>query len=222
MKLYKQAEINEFDPRMARKEYQHLRKVAKQRIDRLERNEQLLYIEDIPDLPFSSKLNNTELYKALAEVNRFLKNPFTLVRKINVFESSMIEKFQAAGYTFINKKNIRLVNKLMQEIKKSVGDKSFDSDEALEYVEQFERLNLSNEDFKRMIENYLKYDPEQIKEYIDQAKRLNISDLDFNKRIDEYMSLDIEKLSEIEPIRTGREMKLADVKRKIKAYDSRS
>ena len=189
-KLFKQAEINEFDPGKARKEYQRLRRIAAQRIGRLEKNERLDYLEDIPDLPFSRDMNNTELYKALAEVNRFLKNPFTLVNQIKSFESYMIKQFKQAGYTFVNKFNIRQVNKALGEMKKLIGDKSFDSDEALEYLEEVERLNISYDDFFKNIEKYMNFSPED--------------------------------LANLDPVKTGRAMKLADVKRKIKAYDRKS
>lgn len=178
-KLFKQAEINEFDPGKARKEYQRLRRIATQRIARLEKNERLSYLEDIPDLLYSSELDNAKLYKALAEVNRFLKNPFTLVNQIKSFESYMIKQFHSAGYKFVNKSNIRQINKALGEMKKLIGDKSFDSDEALEYLEEVERLNISYDDFYKNIEKYMNISPEELGNIapIKTGRAMNIGDV---------------------------------------------
>ena len=189
-KTYKQAELNEFTPAAARKEYQRLRKIAGERIKRLERNELTGYIEEIPDLPQSRNLNNTELYKALKEVNRFIKNPWSLVNKIRAHENYMVKQLHESGYTFVNKGNIRDVLKALGALRKAAGDQNFDSDEALEYIEEVERLNISWDDFFKNLQKYIEYDPEE--------------------------------LAKLEPIKTGREMKIGDVKRKIRTYERKS
>ena len=190
IKAYKQAELNEFTPEAARKEYQRLRKIARERIKRLERNELTGYIEDIPNLPQSRNLNNTDLYKALKEVNRFIKNPWSLVNQIRAHENYMIKQLKESGYKFVNKSNIRDVMKALGALRKAAGDQNFDSDEALEYIEEVERLNISWNDFFKNLQKYIEYDPEE--------------------------------LAKLEPIKTGREMKIGDVKRKIRSYERKS
>lgn len=185
-KLYKQSELNEFDPGRARKEYQRLKRIATQRIGRLDRNDMLSYIEDLPGLPSSKGMNNTELYQALAEVNRFLKNPFTLVNTVRGFENNMIKAFHSAGYKFVNKGNIRQINKALGEMKKEVGDKSFDSDEAIEFLEEVERLNISYDDFFKNIKKYMNLDPDKLQEIkpIKTGRAMKFGDV--QKRIRDY------------------------------------
>lgn len=187
MELYKNSEIGAMSLAQVKKEYQNMRKIALQRLGRLEKNDRADYIEDIPTLRRSSELSANELYNELMEVNRFLKNPFTLINKVKAYEKYMIERFTAAKYDFVDESNIKDVNRFMGIIRKAVGDKAFESDEALEYIEQLERLNVNPEDFAKRVDEFLQYSPVQ--------------------------------LEQLNPIRTGREMKYIDVKRRIEKYD---
>lgn len=187
MELYKNYEISAMSLAQAKKEYQRMRKIALKRLSRLEKDNRADYIEDIPTLRRSSEMSANEIYNELMEVNRFLKNPFTLINKVKAYEKYMIERFQESGYDFVTTRNIKDINRLMGIIRNAVGDKAFESDEALEYIEQLERLNVNPDDFAKRVDEYLQYSPDQ--------------------------------LEQLNPIRTGREMKFIDVKRRIEKYD---
>ena len=154
-KLYSPAEINEMTEDRARKEYRRLQKIASQRIGRIEKYGIDFYIGNIPDVPLVSTLSTADVFSNLQEINAFLKNPFTQIRYVQHFENKSLEAYRAAGYTWINKKNIRQVNWLLGMIEKLTPSKSFNYDEALDYIEQMERLNISEADFKKNAERYL-------------------------------------------------------------------
>ena len=183
MALFKTAEIREMPVKQAKAEYSKMRRIANERIDRLTRHGKDRYIDNIPDLPPLADMSSGQVYQYLREVNDFLKNPFTLIRGIQRYENYMKDRFNAAGYDFVNKNNIAKVNFYMGRIKKEVGDKAFDSDEALEYIEQLERLGVDPEEFEKNIRKYMEYGPED--------------------------------LETLKPIRTGRGMTFADVKKRI-------
>lgn len=214
MELYKNYEISAMSLAQAKKEYQRMRKIAIKRLKRLQKNDRLDYIEDIPDLPRMSKINANRLYRELMEVNRFLKNPFTLINQVKAFEKDLISKFHESGYEFVNMDNIKYINRLMGIIRDKVGDKAFESDEALEYIEQIEKLNMDPADFAKSIDELMKLSPGQL----EQLARLNVDPKNLTKRADEFAEFTPAQLEQLKPIRTGREMKYIDVKNRIEKY----
>ena len=184
MQLLKNYEINALPPSEARALYRNLKKTALKRMKRLTRNGRDVYLDHVPDFTPASKLNDDAIYGELKEINAFLKNPFTRMRYINKFEKEMIQKLNESGYDFVNKSNIAKVIYMLGKMRDETDSKYWDSDEALEMVEQFERLNISVEDFKENYDSYMQYDPDE--------------------------------LVKIKPIRTGREMNIKDLEKRIK------
>ena len=190
MQLLKNYEINALPASEARALYRNLKKTALKRMKRLTRNGRDIYLDHIPDFTPASKLNDDAIYGELKEINAFLKNPFTKMRYINKFEKEMIQKLNESGYDFVNKSNIAKVIYMLGKMRDETDSKYWDSDEALEMVEQFERLNISVEDFKENYDTYMQHDPEELKK--------------------------------IKPIRTGREMNIKDLEKRIKNMENKN
>ena len=192
-KLYKSFEINEFDLKTAKKEYKRMQKIAAERIERAKKYETEFYIEDIPAIPKLSEIKtNNDIYKNLKEINEFLKNPFSRIRYVQSFENKTLKGYRSAGYKWINKKNVRFVNWALWMIEKHVPD-NFNYDEALDFIEQLERINLSESDFYRNIE------------ILTNLYSSNTKGRKFQNA-----------LKEVKPIKTGREMKYSELKKRLK------
>ena len=159
MELLKPFEVASLSIKQARKIYQQLRKTAIRRLARIEKAGKGSYIESSPGLEKSRKLTDDEIFAEIKEVNRFLKNPYSSINKIKQFENYMIEKLNASGYDFVNKSNITRINFMLGKIKEIIPSELWDSDEALEMIEQTERLNIDPVDFEKNIDKFMELDP---------------------------------------------------------------
>ena len=185
MELLKNYEINALTTKEARALYKSLKKTALKRLARVSKNGLDIYLDYIPDFTPANKLNDDAIYSELKEVNAFLKNPFTKMRYIKSFEEKMIEKLHDAGYKFVNKGNIAEVLYMINKMRDETDSNYWDSDEALEMVEQLERLNIDVEDFKDNYDDWVQYDPKTLEKIkpIKTGREMNIKDL--QKRIKE-------------------------------------
>lgn len=183
MELLKNYEINALTTKEARALYKSLKKTALKRLARLSKNGRDIYLDYIPDFTPANKLNDDALYAELKEINAFLKNPFTKMRYIKSFEDKMIEKLHAADYNFVDKSNIAEVLYMLNKMRDETDSNYWDSDEALEMVEQLERLNIDVEDFKDNFDDYMQYDPKTLEKIkpIKTGREMNFKDL--KKRI---------------------------------------
>ena len=159
MKLLKAFEIMALEKKAARQMYQSLRKTAMKRLARLQRTGRDIYIDNIPKMKQAKDLTDEQLYDELKEVTLFLKNPFTLIRKVKAFEKQMVKDLNEAGYDFVNMENITRVNYMLGKMKEEAGKAEWNSDKALEQIEQFERLNISMEEFEKNINKFMELDP---------------------------------------------------------------
>ena len=159
MKLLKAFEIMALEKKAARQMYQSLRKTAMKRLARLQRTGRDIYIDNIPKMKQAKDLTDEQIYDELKDVTLFLKNPFTLIRKVKAFEKQMVKDLNEAGYDFVNMENITRVNYMLGKMKEEAGKAEWNSDKALEQIEQFERLNISMEEFEKNINKFMELDP---------------------------------------------------------------
>lgn len=144
MKLFSPRQIQLMNTGAIRKAYSELRSVANKRIQRmtaqnLGRDRSLFpTIQQIVD---SDKIS---LKSALADVSKFLRSERTTVRGekkfLNEFRRSMIEK----GYGELVQSNKDVYGMLdyMDHLREIYSEKLFDSGDALDVLEQGQRLNI--------------------------------------------------------------------------------
>lgn len=137
-----------------RKEYSKLRSVANKRIQRMEkaglgmgRNQKFATIQQIKE---SSKWN---VESQLAEVSRFLKSERTTItgekRFLNDFKENMIVR--GYGDLVQNIEDIYNMIDFMEHMREQYGDKLFDSGDALDVLQETQRLNIP---LNKIKENY--------------------------------------------------------------------
>lgn len=136
-----------------RKTYSELRSVANKRIQRLSgqnlgRNRSLF-----PTIQQIEQSGKHSIGSALADVQTFLRSPRTTVkgekRFLNEFRETMIEK----GYSDLVSTNEDIYNMIdyMDYLREQYGEKLFDSGDALDVLQEGQRLNIPPE---KLRENY--------------------------------------------------------------------
>lgn len=183
MKLLKAFEVMALGKKAARQLYQSLRKTAMKRLARLQRTGRDIYIDNIPKMKQAKDLTDVQIYDELKDVNLFLKNPFTLMRKVKAFEKQMVKDLNEAGYDFVNMENITRINFMLGKMKEEAGKATWNSDKALEQIEQFERLNISKEEFEDNIEKFMELDPKTMEKFKPNKDGSQMTWSDMDKRI---------------------------------------
>ena len=152
--LFSPSQISKMSESQIRKEYSRLRSVANKRIQRMQKaglgknmNKPFATIQQINE---SSKWN---VASQLADVSTFLRSDRTTVsgekRFINEFKKNMIDK----GYGGIVETTDDVYNMIdfMENMREQYGDKLFDSGDALDVLQETQRLNIPIDKVK---ENY--------------------------------------------------------------------
>lgn len=152
--LFSPSQISKMSESQIRKEYSRLRSVANKRIQRMQKaglgknmNKPFATIQQINE---SSKWN---VESQLADVSTFLRSDRTTVsgekRFISEFKKNMIDK----GYGGLVETTDDVYNMIdfMENMREQYGDKLFDSGDALDVLQETQRLNIPVEKVK---ENY--------------------------------------------------------------------
>ena len=150
MKLFTPSQIGKMSARAINAAYSGLRSVANKRIQRmtaqgLGRNKSLFpTIQQINDSSFG------DMRSALADVSTFLRSSRTTVRGekkfLSEFKETMIEK----GYSDLVETQEDIYNLIdyMEYLREMYSDKLFDSGDALDVLQESQRLNIKLEDLK--------------------------------------------------------------------------
>ena len=153
MKLYSPSEIGKMSARAINKAYSELRSVANKRIQRM--SEQGLG-RDKSLFPTIKQIEDTyygDVRSALGDVSKFLKSPRTTVRGekafIKEFQETMIEK--GYGDLVETREDIYNMIDFMEDLREQYSDKLFDSGDALDFLQQGQRLKIPAAKLK---ENY--------------------------------------------------------------------
>ena len=152
--LFSPSQISKMSESQIRKEYSRLRSVANKRIQRMQKaglgknmNKPFATIQQINE---SSKWN---VASQLANVSTFLRSDRTTVsgekRFIDEFKKNMVDK----GYGSLVESNEDVYKMIdfMENMREQYGDKLFDSGDALDVLQETQRLNIPVEKVK---ENY--------------------------------------------------------------------
>ena len=153
-KLFSPTQIAKMSNADIRKEYSRLRSIANKRIQRMEqsglgmgRNQKFATIKQISE---SSKWN---VESQLAEVSRFLRSERTTItgekKFLNEFKQNMIDR--GYGDLVQTTEDIYDMIDFMEHMREQYGDKLFDSGDALDVLQETQRLNIPP---KKVRENY--------------------------------------------------------------------
>ena len=154
-KTYTPTAISKMSERDIRKAYSELRSVANKRIQRMEKaglgmriNQKFATIQQIKE---SSKWN---VESQLAEVSRFLKSERTTVSGEKRFISDFKENMTNRGYGDLVKTTEDVYNMIdfMENMREQYGDKLFDSGDALDVMQEAQRLNIPLEKIQQNYE----------------------------------------------------------------------
>lgn len=131
------------------------------------------------------KMSREEVDMKLNQVYRFLKSKRSTVRGNQIARAKTIRSLQQAGYTGINKRNLKAFGEFMDKIRAANLDAIYTSDEVVDMFELFEKKGIK--DKKSLIEDFDSfYDKKQELEKIPKPR-------DSKKRTAEYYRKKIEK-----------------------------
>lgn len=124
------------------------------------------------------KMSRAEVDMKLNQVYRFLKSKRSTVRGNQIARAKTIRSLQQAGYTGINKRNLKAFGEFMDKIRAANLDAIYTSDEVVDMFELFEKKGIKDKD--ALIEDFdAFYDKKKELEKIPQPK-------DNKKRTAEY------------------------------------
>ena len=149
----KQSQIRTASDATLRKMYSEFRSVANKRIQRLNKAGLRESASLFPTIQQIRDTDKIDMRSALADVQKFLRSPRTTVsgqkKFMNEFKETMIEK----GYGDLVESNEdinRMIN-YMDYLREMYSEKLFDSGDALDVLQEGQRLNIPLE---KLQENY--------------------------------------------------------------------
>ena len=152
-KLYTPSQIRNMAQSAVNRAYSELRSIANKRIGRMA--EQGLGRSSSP-FPTIRQIKETyygHIQSALADVSKFLRSPRTTVSGEKKFLKEFRETMTERGYGDLVETNEELYNMIdyMEYLREQYSDKLFDSGDALDVLQQGQRLNIPMDKLK---ENY--------------------------------------------------------------------
>ena len=131
------------------------------------------------------KMSREEVDMKLNQVYRFLKSKRSTVRGNQIARAKTIRSLQQAGFTGINKRNLKAFGEFMDKVRAANLDAIYTSDEIVDMFELFEKKGIKDKD--ALLEDFDKfYDKKKELEKIPQPR-------DSKKRTAEYYRKKIEK-----------------------------
>ena len=136
-----------------RSEYSKLRSIANKRLQR-QANQNIgitartgYKFPTIKDISTSNKMSYQSM---LADVSKFLRSPRTTVTGEKAFLATFVSDMTNAGYGELvqNIDDIYNLIKFMDDLREQYGSKLFDSGDALDAVQQAQRLNIPMDKLK--------------------------------------------------------------------------
>lgn len=185
--------LNNLSPEKVRKYYTKIRKETLRRLSVLEKNDMLDYIDNVPKVTTARGRSFDDVLAETKELNNFLKNQFSSIKKVREFERDMIERLNKAGYDNINSSNIRDYNMIMKELKGDFEAGIYDSDRVTSIFDEAQRLNLD-------------YSPE---DFTDTAKL-------------DYMKENIKALRNIKPVKNNKPMTQREMRKRVTQWKNRN
>lgn len=153
MKTYFPWQIERMSNAELRKEYSRLRSIANKRVIRLREQELGRYVTKFPTLAEIQSNKKVSLSSMLADVSYFLRSERTTVSGEKRFIRDFAEKMRHDGYGDLVKSLADIYNLIdfMEDMREDYSDKVFDSGDALDVLQQAQRLNIP---FDKIAEKY--------------------------------------------------------------------
>lgn len=152
-KLFNPSQIRNMGSSAINKAYSELRSIANKRIQRMSEQGLGRSKTKFPTIKEITETGKSSIQSALADVSKFLRSERTTVRGekkfINDFQQTMTER----GYGDLVQSREDIYNMLdyMDYLREQYSDKLFDSGDALDVLQEGQRLNIPPEKLK---ENY--------------------------------------------------------------------
>lgn len=145
-----------------RKEYSKLRSIANKRLNRL--NKKGLGMTGrtgyaFPTIAQIEKSNRMDVRSKLADVSRWLRDPRSSVTGEKAFLSNFQEMFIEKGYGDLvgSVEQIYQTIEFLEEIRDEYGDKLLPSGDALDALQEAERLKIPIDKFKENIDVFIQH-----------------------------------------------------------------
>lgn len=144
MKLFNPVQIQKMSMSEIRKEYSRLRSIANKRISRLQAQGLGRQETKFPTIKSIFESKRMNISSKLADVSKFLRSERTTVtgekRFLNDFATQMTEN--GYGNLVANATDIYNLIDFMEQMRERYSDKVFDSGDALDALQQAQRLNI--------------------------------------------------------------------------------
>lgn len=152
-KLFTPAQIRNMVTADINRAYSQLRSIANKRIERTTAQGLGRNASKFPTIQQIKESYYGDMRSALADVSKFLKSPRTTVSGEKKFLKEFRETMTERGYGDLVETNEELYNMLdyMEYLREQYSDKLFDSGDALDVLQQGQRLNIPLDKLK---ENY--------------------------------------------------------------------
>lgn len=153
MKLFRPSEIRKMSESLINKEYSALRSVANKRIQRMTAQGLGRCMSLFPTIHQIKESYYGDVRSALGDVSKFLRSPRTTVKGEKKFIKEFQETMTNKGYGELveTRENIYKMIDFMEYLREQYSDKLFDSGDALDVLQEGQRLNIP---LDKLIENY--------------------------------------------------------------------
>ena len=143
-KFFSPSKIENMSISAIRKEYSRLRSIANKRIQRLE--SQGLYRGNVkfPTIKEITESARSTISSKLADVSKFLRSDRTTVSGTKAYMRDFAEQMESKGYGDLvdSPEKIFKMIEYMESLREKYTDKLFDSGDALDVLQQGQRLNI--------------------------------------------------------------------------------
>lgn len=153
-KLYSPYQISNMSNAEVRKAYSELRSIANKRLGRLQAQNLGKSAREGYRFPTIAEINSSSKFNVasqLADVSQFLRSERTTVRGEKKFLSEFVESMESKGYGDLvqTTEDIYKAIEFMEEMREQYSDKIFDSGDALDVLQQAERLKIPADKLKK-------------------------------------------------------------------------
>lgn len=152
-KLFSPSQISKMSAREINKEYSRLRSIANKRIERLQSQGLGRKESKFPTIQQINESSKWSVASQLADVTKFLSSERTTVRGEKKFLAAFREMMESKGYADMvdSPEDVYNMIDFMEMMRERYSDKVFDSGDALDVLQEAQRLNIPKE---KIIEHF--------------------------------------------------------------------
>lgn len=158
-KLYTPSQIGKMSTSDINKAYSELRSIANKRIGRLEAQELGRVNIKFPTIKSINESSKWSIESKLADVSKFLSSDRTTVRGEKKFLNTFKEQMTEKGYGSLVQDNDSIYKMIdfMDSLREQYSSKIFDSGDALDVLEETERLNIPIEKVQKNFDMFVEH-----------------------------------------------------------------